>query len=140
MAWLDVFMALYELQNRFNVLILFLIHVKLIKSRFQHIKHQKLKISWFFDFLCPWTPYLFILLHQITSTESKKIWDDPGQIYIILSYLWIWNFENLRNLGNLRCPFSNFELPTFVFWFYTMIKSWNHEESKTTNRKTLSLP
>ena len=86
---------------------IFLLHAKLIKSRFHGIRHRKLNISWIIDVLGSGSPYFCILLDQNTSIKSRKNQETSLEKMGKL-FLWKSETQEFQNFRNLRCPFLIF--------------------------------
>ena len=93
---------------------IFLLHAKLIQSRFHGIRHRKLNISWIIDVLGSGSPYFFILLDSITWIKSRKSGNILGKNGKKTE---ISETQEFRNFGNLMCPlfeFLKFRIPGFL--------------------------
>ena len=75
-----------------------------------------------------------LVLHFFTQFLSYNSYFQSEMKYVWKYYFFIsgnLKFENVRNIGNYRFKFSNFELWSFdfaFFWNYATLKSWKVED------------
>ena len=83
-----------------------------MKSRFHYFKHQSLTFWWFLDFRSPGSPYLFILLYQNASRDTRKCRNILEKYYLCK-----YGHQTNRKLSKVRATCF------YVFHFFDDITS-----------------
>ena len=107
------------------------------KSRFHHIRGQKLQMSWFLHVLtCYWAPkprWFIFGETRIPQKISESIWEHPGK-HIIYENVTLKQIKNYRKLNphflNLVFVFICWILFLYVFWIYILKNIFYEDEER----------